>query len=427
MLKDITAILVHYSDRALLHKALFSLNKLGSRLNSVIVFQEQKISMDSIHEFDWFDQTQFISIGYHDLGEMLNNTIDKLTSRYVLFLQDTDYLAPSLHVESLQLPDSKVLATFYHNRNIVIHHPLLVSTTLLKKKIFFSNYQLPFKEAFFSAWLSTIEASTKMFKEDLVRQARKNSSANTIEKQKIIEKYQFKKITTENPTISVLISNYNMEKYVETAVASCLLQSEQPEQLLIMDDGSTDNSFKQLQRWNDQQQVKVFNKRNEGKAKALNATLPYVTSDFIVELDADDWLDPDAVSVIKKYLSELPEDTSVLYGNLRKWRQLEGDVLFKGVSKGVGINNRADLLSYRFPLGPRIYRTFLLKEAGGFPVVAFENGRLYEDVSVLNRLIKNSRFCYRDFTVYNVREHKESITKNNDSKWNDFLKTLRSD
>lgn len=106
---------------------------------------------------------------------------------------------------------------------------------------------------------------------------------------------------------------------------------------------------------------------------------------------------------------------------------MEGDVLFKGVSKGVGINNRADLLSYRFPLGPRIYRTFLLKEAGGFPVVAFENGRLYEDVSVLNRLIKNSRFCYRDFTVYNVREHKESITKNNDSKWNDFLKTLRSD
>ena len=116
-MKDITVILIHYFDQAILHKALQSLKKLGPRLKYVIVFQEQ--SLNSEHKIDWLDQIHFISIDSNDLAETLNNTIHKLTSSYVLFLQDTDYLSPTINVEILQLPDSKaVLGTSYHNRNI---------------------------------------------------------------------------------------------------------------------------------------------------------------------------------------------------------------------------------------------------------------------------------------------------------------------
>ncbi|UOQ94532.1 glycosyltransferase family 2 protein [Halobacillus shinanisalinarum] len=422
-MKDITAILIHYSNKAALQKALYSLQKISSRIKSIVVLQEQNMSLNSID--DWFDQVQFIAIKDSDVGQTLNDTISKLTSSYVLFLQDKDYLSSTANVESFQLSQPKtMLGAVYHNRNMAIHQPLLVHTSLLKKQRLLLDLQLPFKEARFPAWLSNVESSLTFFKEDLVRQSRKNSSANTIEKLAFIQKYQLKKVKTEHPSLSVVISNYNMEKYVETAVASCLLQSEQLDQLLIIDDGSTDNSFKQIQRWSDGEKVKVFNKKNGGKARALNELLPHVTSDFILELDADDWLDPDAVSVIKKQVADLPQDVSVLYGNLRKWKQLTGDVLYKGITKGTTVNGRADLLSYRFPLGPRVYRTSLLKRKGGFPVVKFENGKLYEDVSVLNQLIKDYRFRYHDFTVYNVREHNESITKSNPAKWNDFLKTL---
>lgn len=58
-------------------------------------------------------------------------------------------------------------------------------------------------------------------------------------------------------------------------------------------------------------------------------------------------------------------------------------------------------------------------------MIAFKDGRLYEDVSVLNQLIKYGRFQYHDFTVYNVREHKESITKTNRPEWNEFLKSIK--
>src|SRR5699024_11559 len=182
-------------------------------------------------------------------------------------------------------------------------------------------------------------------------------------------------------------------------------QNEMFDQILIMHDGSTDNSDKKLKKLANEKQVKIFHKKNEGKAKALNELLPHVTSDFMLELDADDWLDPDACSVIKGHLSNLPEEVAVLYGNLRKWKQKTEDVLFKTTSKGVAIKEIAELFSYQFPLGPRIYRTSILKEEGGFPILDFEDGRLYEDVSVLYQLLKRYPFSYKDFTVYNVREH----------------------
>ncbi|WP_099157197.1 glycosyltransferase family A protein [Virgibacillus ndiopensis] len=424
---DITVILIYYSEQSALNKALSSMNKISSRIKSILVFHEPKTSLHLNSHRGLYGRTQFIATGDHGTGETLNDTIMKLTTPYILFLQGTDYLSPSLDKDALKLPLVKtVLGTIYHNRNIAIHLPLLVSTSRMKKEKFLSSFQLPFKEALLPAWLANVEESQQLIKDNLVKQARKNTSANTIEKLRFMQKYQVKHSKTVNPTVSVLITNYNMGKYVETAIVSCLLQTDPFDKILIMDDGSTDTSYDQILQWEDGKQVKVFKKKNEGKARALNELLAYVSSDFIVELDADDWLDADAASVIKKYAADLPSNISVLYGNFRKWKQLTEDVLFKGLAKGTTVKGITDLLSYRFPLGPRIYRTTLLKKAGGFPIIDFENGRLFEDVSVLCRLIKTSRFHYQDFTVYNVREHKESITKNNDEKWDDFLKMLKT-
>src|SRR5699024_12561163 len=92
-----------------------------------------------------------------------------------------------------------------------------------------------------------------------------------------------------------------------------------------------------------------------------------------------------------------------------------------------GINKiRADLLPLQYTLGTMIYLSSILEEECCFPVVDFEDGRLYEDVSVLHQLLKKYSFCYKDFTVYNVREHQKSITKNNESKWQTFLQMLKS-
>lgn len=367
-MKDITAILILYPDAAAIHKALESLKRIDSRLHSVIVLHGKDMSLTIASDYTHFKQIQSIIVKENDPGKTLNDIIQKINSSYVLFLHDTDYLSPAIQARSLHLIQSdSFLTTTFHNRNITVQRPLLVSATFLKKQQFLLNSQLPFKEALLPAWLSDKSSSEKLCKEGLVLQSRRNSSATTLEKQKFMQKYQLNKIKTTNLSLSILISNFNMEQYVETAIASCLLQNELPEQVLIINDGSTDNSSNRLNRWGDGNLVRIFEKENEGKAIALNHLLPYVTSDFILELDADDWLDPDAVSVIKELLADLPLHTAVLYGNLRKWKQLKEDILFKGIAKGKIINGKADILSYRLPLDSRIYLTSALKKSAAFP------------------------------------------------------------
>src|SRR5699024_11576475 len=98
---------------------------------------------------------------------------------------------------------------------------------------------------------------------------------------------------------------------------------------------------------------------------------------------------------------------------------------FKKTTNATNIQGRHALFTYQLPLGPRIYRTSILKKEGGFPVIKFGDGRLYEDVSILYRLLGKYPFRYRDFTVYNVREHYDSITHNNILRWHEFLKSFK--
>jgi len=303
--------------------------------------------------------------------------------------------------------------------------PFLIQTDLLTHHPFLLNHHLPFPEALFPAWLFSINQKIVKEEDYRVKRLRENRSRDLIEKLTFIEKYQEKKIEPRTPTLSVLLPSYNMEKYIETAVISSFLQTELPDQIYVMDDGSSDNTYKKVKAWEQHASIHLFTKQNEGKARAMNDLLEKVNTDFILELDADDWLDPNAIYTIKNYLAQLPKDVTLLYGNFRTWKQEKDTIHFKSIKTGREVSGRKDLLSYRFPLGPRIYRTASLKTIGGFPVIPFKDGRLYEDVSVLLRLIEYGRFQYENFTVYNVREHPKSITRTHIKYWKEFIKHLK--
>ncbi|QDP39301.1 glycosyltransferase family 2 protein [Radiobacillus deserti] len=422
-MKDITAVLINGSTPLAIQKALQSLEYVHSRLKTIMILTEQ----NSILPKNITLKSNVLYTKNQDPGIKLNELVQTVTTDYVLFLQDNDYLSKTVTPDTLTIPASKkVLCASYQKRNVTIHRPLLVKTGYLKEKNFHSLSQLPFKEALLPAWLSTVAGELQEFRTNLIKQARVQNTKQEIEKEKIMEKYQKVSHSSneDTPSLSVMISNYNMANYIEIALNSCLLQSSPFKEILIIDDGSTDHSYSQLLKWKDEKLIHLYQQQNGGKARALNRLLPHVTSDFVLELDADDWLDSDAVSVIKQHLRNVKADTSVLYGNYRRWKQLDRGIQFKKIDKGRQTRGLTDLLTYRFPLGPRIYRTTSLRKVDGFPVIQFEDGRLYEDVSVLSRLIKFSSFQYEDFTVYNVREHNKSITKTHHSKWNDFLKHL---
>jgi len=426
-MKNIHVLLLNYSNSTTLRKALNSLNFIHQRVRNITVLKQTNSSFKS--DISFFNhETKHVTLLQNDLGKTVNNYIQKLSCDYILFLYDQDYLTPNIKNINLQLNDNQYVMTYpYMFKDKVIQRPFLIRTSFLKQTNFFSKYQSPFKEAILSAWLSRLKKSYIINGEgDFINQAIKDGTTNTLQKLNFIEKYQYDlEQGINSPSLSVIISNYNMAQYVGTAISSCFLQSSPPEQILVMDDGSTDSSYEEIEKWVEFPQFKLFQKENRGKARSFNDLLPYIETDFVIELDADDWFDPDAFLIIRNHLRGILDNVAVLYGNLRIWKQMcLGNVRYKGIKMGKIVNNKSELLSYPFPLGPRIYRTSSLKQNNGFPIIEFENGRMYEDVSILNELLKESRLLYKNFTVYNVREHELSITKKKQFNWSDFIKYL---
>jgi len=90
------------------------------------------------------------------------------------------------------------------------------------------------------------------------------------------------------PTITVLMPVYNTEKYIEDSINSILNQSFVDFELLIIDDGSTDNSVAKIEKFNDKRIILIKNKKNLGLASVRNIGLNYINTKYIAFLDSDD-------------------------------------------------------------------------------------------------------------------------------------------
>ena len=93
---------------------------------------------------------------------------------------------------------------------------------------------------------------------------------------------------------SVLVNSYNYGRYVCEAVDSALAQTLKPLEIIVVDDGSTDNTQEVLRdRYGNNAVVKVIHQRNGGQGLAVVAALELAQGDLIFLLDADDKYEPD--------------------------------------------------------------------------------------------------------------------------------------
>jgi hypothetical protein len=88
------------------------------------------------------------------------------------------------------------------------------------------------------------------------------------------------------PTFAVLIAAYQAERTIESAIDSAIAQTAPPEQVIVVDDGSTDATAELVARYG--ASVRLIRKSNGGAASAQNAGLDGVTADYVAILDADD-------------------------------------------------------------------------------------------------------------------------------------------
>jgi len=124
--------------------------------------------------------------------------------------------------------------------------------------------------------------------------------------------------------VSVVVSNYNYRRYLGEALDAALSQTRPPDELIVVDDGSSDDSLAFLAAAYGQcVQLRVISQANGGQLRALIAGTRAATGALLFYLDADDVWEPDYLArVIAEY--ERDPELDFVYVNLRLFGQREG-------------------------------------------------------------------------------------------------------
>lgn len=105
--------------------------------------------------------------------------------------------------------------------------------------------------------------------------------------------------------VSIIIPCFNSGKTVEKAIASATAQTWSNLEVIVINDGSTDPYTKNI--LNELKNVRVIHQNNKGLPSARNAGFASAKGEYVLPLDADDWLEPDAVEYLLTALSKNPE------------------------------------------------------------------------------------------------------------------------
>lgn len=110
---------------------------------------------------------------------------------------------------------------------------------------------------------------------------------------------------------------YNAEKTVGRAIDSVLAQTYSEIEIIIVNDGSTDNTWRVLRRYQQKhpQKIKIFSQKNKGLGATRNVLLEKAVGDYIINLDADDWLKEDYIERILGVV----DDGDIMIGGFEKY------------------------------------------------------------------------------------------------------------
>lgn len=114
------------------------------------------------------------------------------------------------------------------------------------------------------------------------------------------------------PKVSIIVPVYNVEKYLDKCLNSLVNQTFKDIEILVINDGSTDNSQAIIDKYQAQypELLSSFLKENGGQGSARNLGLEYAKGDYISFVDSDDWLDLDFIE--KSYNSAIKNNSDIV-------------------------------------------------------------------------------------------------------------------
>lgn len=206
------------------------------------------------------------------------------------------------------------------------------------------------------------------------------------------------------PLISVIVPVYNVEAYVHQCIESILCQTYRNLEIILIDDGSTDNcpaicdEYERLDS-----RIKVIHQKNSGQSVARNVGLDICRGEYIAFVDSDDWVEPNAYMLMMDMM--LNKNLDIVF--------CTANIILDNESKEI----RFEFFEDNTVLMPqKIVELTLKDEIGGQPWlkiyhrhcwedVRFPEGRVYEDLAVSFRPFLNVKKAigFLKCPLYNYR------------------------
>lgn len=111
---------------------------------------------------------------------------------------------------------------------------------------------------------------------------------------------------------SIIMPAYNAERFVEFSIKSVLAQTISSWELVIVDDGSCDNTVNICEKYSKKDnRIKIVRCKNSGVSNARNIGISYATGEYIVFLDSDDWLIENCIEIYQRLIEESCQDVII--------------------------------------------------------------------------------------------------------------------
>lgn len=211
--------------------------------------------------------------------------------------------------------------------------------------------------------------------------------------------------------ISIIVPVYNVERYLSKCVDSILNQTFTDFELILIDDGSTDNSGKICDEYSEKdERIKVIHKENEGLSSARNAGIDIAVGKCLGFVDSDDYIEKDMYEILYRDICQDGVDIAICgFYNQYKDKCYEDKYILEKCVLDAEEAFKLALMSRGISLSAvnKLYRKEIFK-GKKFPL-----GKTYEDAFLVPELIISSnKISYNPVAKYYYVHRANSITTN---------------
>jgi len=202
--------------------------------------------------------------------------------------------------------------------------------------------------------------------------------------------------------VTVYITNHNYGKYLQQSIESVLKQTYQNYELIIIDDGSTDNSKEIIERYDDHPKVEVVFQNRKGLTVSNNIALKLATGEFILRLDADDYLDKSALKILIDEFDD--EMVGMVFGD---WYVIDDSGVVLEIQRRHDFNSEVTMFDQPAHGACTMFRRKCLEELSGYD----ESVSMQDGFEIWLKLIKHYSVKNINLPVFYYRQHGNSLTR----------------